>query len=392
MQRVLILGSVTLAIAAMGVTRFQGLEDQLVELERLRKQIPTNARLVQQDIARLEGLIDEMKDSIEAAQASGELGRNVLDNNEARLQEIACILEDANNRHADSSQAVSEQLAAHAQEISDLQEGVESRWNGLSATIQATASLAEQTHSELGVLSTGTEKNEVEQWHRMVGPTVQLAGETTVGSGVLLRSTKTAEGNYETLLMTAWHVVRDIRADSFEENPPVPVCIYLENGGLRPEEAELVAHDVALDVALLRFTSSTPAPHGAALPTQQQLDQLRIFRTIYAVGCPLGNDPIPTRGELADLDHQIDGGNYWMISAPTYIGNSGGGIFDGQSRTLIGIFSKIYTHGSIRPTVVPHMGLVTPMPLIYDWLEEEGHADLIPGASPVNDTESDQQE
>ena len=63
----------------------------------------------------------------------------------------------------------------------------------------------------------------------------------------------------------------------------------------------------------------------------------------------------------------------WMISAPTYIGNSGGGIFRVADHRLVGIFSKIYTHGSARTTIVPHMGLATPLPVIYEWLDRSGH-------------------
>ena len=65
-----------------------------------------------------------------------------------------------------------------------------------------------------------------------------------------------------------------------------------------------------------------------------------------------------------------------MISAPTYIGNSGGGIYDAETHELLGIFSKIYTHGSLRPTVVPHMGLVTSLKTIYDWLDSVGLASM----------------
>jgi hypothetical protein len=103
---------------------------------------------------------------------------------------------------------------------------------------------------------------------------------------------------------------------------------------------------------------------------------MQVFDEIYAVGCPLGNDPIPTRGEVSDLRHVLDETNYWMISAPTYIGNSGGGIFDGQERRLMALFSKIYTHGTIRPTIIPHMGLASPLDAIYDWLEAEGIANI----------------
>ena len=65
-----------------------------------------------------------------------------------------------------------------------------------------------------------------------------------------------------------------------------------------------------------------------------------------------------------------------MISAPTYIGNSGGGIFGADDRCLLGLFSKIYTHGALRPVIVPHMGLVTPLVEVYDWLEERDLATI----------------
>jgi S1-C subfamily serine protease len=116
---------------------------------------------------------------------------------------------------------------------------------------------------------------------------------------------------------------------------------------------------------------------GAQLASLERLRDVRVFDAVYAVGCPLGNDPIPTAGEVASVEHVVDGSTYWMISAPTYIGNSGGGIYDARTHELIGIFSKIYTHGSSRTTIVPHMGLVTPLYAIYDWLERAGYASLL---------------
>jgi hypothetical protein len=108
---------------------------------------------------------------------------------------------------------------------------------------------------------------------------------------------------------------------------------------------------------------------------------VRTFDRVYAVGCPLGNDPIPTAGEIAETHHVVDGETYWMISAPTYIGNSGGGIFDADTNELLAIFTKIYTHGSLRPTVVPHMGLAMPLHQVYDWLASRGLAGIEPAPS-----------
>ena len=204
----------------------------------------------------------------------------------------------------------------------------------------------------------------------MVGPTVQLAGDSTVGSGVLLPSRPDATGEgYETLLLTAWHVVRDIRADAIVEDAPIPVFVRDADGVKHRMKAQLLDHNAALDAAILIIESELSLSAGALLPTRSRLRAARVFDPIVAVGCPLGNDPIPTKGQLTDLHHRIGGEDFWMLSAPTYIGNSGGGLYAQNSHELVGIFSKIYTHGAIRPTVIPHMGLATPLEAFYDWLD-----------------------
>ena len=60
------------------------------------------------------------------------------------------------------------------------------------------------------------------------------------------------------------------------------------------------------------------------------------------------------------------------MSAPSYIGNSGGGIFNPKTRELVGIFTKIFTHGSLNPTIVPHLGLGVPTDQIHEFLDESG--------------------
>jgi len=220
-------------------------------------------------------------------------------------------------------------------------------------------------------------------WRDLVGPVVQLAGDLTVGSGVLLQSTPRADGSgWTTHLLTSWHVVRDIYGSLDRTNEPVPVRMYEPDGSTRDERAFMVAYDVPLDIALLRMQLDEPVAYGARLPSRTRLDDVKVFESIYAVGCPLGNDPIPTLGEIASTSHRVEGALYWMLSAPTYIGNSGGGVFDARTHELIGIFSKIYTHGAAHSTIVPHMGLATPMPRIYEWLESAGCAFVIADDTP----------
>jgi len=223
----------------------------------------------------------------------------------------------------------------------------------------------------------------VQSWDDLMGPTVQLWGATTVGSGILLPSRRAKDGEgWRTYVLTAWHVVRDIRHE--DENAPISTTLYRRSGAKRFETSSLVAWDADLDLALLVLDLDDRLPFGARLPRREELEAIQVFRPVYAVGCPLGNDPIPTLGEVVDLHHHVDGQRYWMISAPTYVGNSGGGVYDAENHELLGVFTKIYTHGTLRPIVVPHMGLATPLEEAYDWLDSVGHGDLIapPAAAP----------
>jgi S1-C subfamily serine protease len=101
------------------------------------------------------------------------------------------------------------------------------------------------------------------------------------------------------------------------------------------------------------------------------LNRLDIFSPACAVGCPLGNSPVATLGQITAVDKEVEGENFWMINAPTYFGNSGGGVYSVPDCNLIGIFSMIYTYGKAKPMVVPHMGLFLPLDSIAKWLGSE---------------------
>jgi len=264
-------------------------------------------------------------------------------------------------------------------ELNQRDERLLRRWESLSDLVSSAKQTADESREQLVELDAALsrERDLRRMWRELVGPVVQLAGETSIGSGVLLESIQDEKaGNYRTYLVTAWHVVRDIQGDLSKTDMPVPVNVYAEDGSIQRETAQLLCFDAQLDAALLELRTPVAFEHGAAVASQERLGGIRIFDSVYAVGCPLGNDPIPTDGEIATTQHEVDGETYWMINAPTYIGNSGGGIFDSETHELLGIFSKIYTHGTLRPTIVPHMGLVTPMDAIYSWLEQQGY-DLV---------------
>jgi S1-C subfamily serine protease len=218
----------------------------------------------------------------------------------------------------------------------------------------------------------------------LLAPTVQLNGDDTVGSGTLIRSTRDVKtGKAINYVITSYHVVRNILADSpGAKVDGIAVTIY--EGDRKVEvRGRMVSHDAEIDAALLELETDQVFKHVARVIPRDKIDSVAVWDTVYALGCPLGNDPIPTTGELSSKNNVLNGANYWMINAPTYYGNSGGGIYAADGHCLIGVFSKIYTHGKGNPIVVPHMGLCTPITSIYKWLDREGLGEIVPQPMPM---------
>ena len=219
---------------------------------------------------------------------------------------------------------------------------------------------------------------------KLLLPTVQLNGSDTVGSGTLVCSRPVEgkdSGAVQNFVLTSYHVVRNIFADTpSARRDGIEVTVYGEgeNDENLIVRGDMIAHDVRIDAALVKLRSEQVFGNVARVLSREEARNMRTWDTVFAIGCPLGNDPIPTRGELSSTDNVLSGANYWMINAPTYYGNSGGGVFTRDDRlALLGVFSKIYTHGRTSPVVVPHMGLCTPIPEIYAWLDREDLAWVI---------------
>lgn len=208
-------------------------------------------------------------------------------------------------------------------------------------------------------------------------PTVQLEGGDTVGAGTLVRSSRNPDsGEVENYVLTAWHVCRNIFADTPNaRRDGIVINAYVSADQALRLRGDLVVYDASIDTALVRLRSDRVFDHVARVATPAAAAAVTVWDDVLAVGCPLGSDPIATRGAITNTHNVLRGTNYWMINAPTYYGNSGGGVFLDESRALIGVFSKIYTHGVGTPVVVPHMGLCTPISTIRDWLsgQDLGH-------------------
>jgi S1-C subfamily serine protease len=200
----------------------------------------------------------------------------------------------------------------------------------------------------------------------ILGPSIQVLARGGVGGGTLLSS-----GEGRAWAVTAWHVVH--KAVTPDGRETVEAKLY--DGLGAPAEtvpADLVAWDESKDLALLRLRTER-RPVAARLASRETLRAMRVFTPLYTVGCPLGHDPLPPRGEVAALSKDVAGERFWMMNAPTIYGNSGGGVFNGDTHELIGVSVMICTYDGAVSTPVPHLGILAPMLTVYDWLDAQGY-------------------
>jgi S1-C subfamily serine protease len=203
--------------------------------------------------------------------------------------------------------------------------------------------------------------------HDILGPSVQVNVQGSVGGGTLLYSQGT-----HAYVVTACHVIQKILAagDDEETRAPAEVTLYNDRGGsVDSVDGDLVAWDERKDLALLRLRTVHEFSNVARLASRETLRSVRVFTPIYAVGCPLGHDPLPTLGEIATLNKEVNGERFWMMNAPTIFGNSGGGVFHRETRELIGVSVMVCTYDGAVSTPVPHLGIMVSLETVYDWLD-----------------------
>lgn len=203
-------------------------------------------------------------------------------------------------------------------------------------------------------------------------PSAQVKSKGNIGSGTIIYNKKDANGDYNIYILTVFHVVEKAVSEQNgkEVRDPVTVKIYSE-GDYDEYDSELVSYDKKKDVALLKIKTADKLEYSAILASKDEISDMKVFTSVYVVGCPLGHNPTPSIGEISNLNKKIQGEKYWMANAPTIFGNSGGGVFDSKTNKLIGISSMICTYDNLISTPVPHLSVIVSMDTIYDWLDSQ---------------------
>ena len=241
-------------------------------------------------------------------------------------------------------------------------------------------------------------KEIIQKHEQMFYPTVRVRTKKAGGSGTVVYSKK-HKNEVHTYVITNHHVIADSvkiekkwdsvlkRKTDKEKLDTVFVEFFRYNNyshtvGSFAVEADIVAYsevEGGQDWALLRVRDKeNTADWVANLFPLDDLDNVHIFDETYAVGASLGHPPVASNGMITYMDDEIDSYKYWMSSAPTIFGNSGGAVYrwsDNRKRyEYIGIPSRI----SIQPMgfsadAITHMGYFIPIERVYKLLEENDY-------------------
>ncbi|MBI5359739.1 MAG: trypsin-like peptidase domain-containing protein [Planctomycetes bacterium] len=249
--------------------------------------------------------------------------------------------------------------------------------------------------AKLDKMAHDTALNTDELNNAMLYPSVQISVGTGIGAGIIVYSKpETGGNNFHTYALTAHHVIsRAIkRIGAIEIRDKVSVTAFFPDGSSTIFQADIVSYNESKDMAILKICSTDKFNNTAVFMPRAELKNIKPFTGLYAIGCPLGNCPMPSSGELMSKSKFINGENFWMMNAPTIYGNSGGGIFIADTGKLIGISSMICVYDNFISIPVAHLGIMVPPDMIYDWLDSQYYRFLYDNAISKETCETERKE
>jgi S1-C subfamily serine protease len=255
---------------------------------------------------------------------------------------------------------------------------------------------------------------EIKQKHEeMFYPTVRVRTRSAGGSGTVVYSQKYKDEVY-TYIITNHHVIEECISVKKKWNPvlkrkvdteildTVRVEYFKYNNyshciGSFAVEADIVAYseyEGGEDWALLRVRDKeNPHANVANIFPLEELETIHIFDKCACVGASLGHPPIATEGHISYMDDEIDHYKYWMSTAQTIFGNSGGSVYRWSDRRkqyeYIGIPSRISVQAmGFSADAITHMGYFIPIDRIYGLLKENDYQFIYDSSYDIADCEN----
>lgn len=249
-------------------------------------------------------------------------------------------------------------------------------------------------------VTTWIEASYIVKHKQMLYPVVRITSGNTGGSGTVVWSGKEDPKcqtgcTWYTYVLTNHHVIASAIEIKPEWNPELSKTVrreyrqtvnvevfsynnYSHSVGSSGIQADIITYDERQDIALLRLRDNeNKAKWVANIFPIDKVDQVHIYDKLYAVGAALGNPPLSTTGMLNYMDKEIDNYNYWLSSAQTIYGNSGGAVFRySAERTryeYVGMPARIAVTGGgffSSMDAITHMGYFVPITRLTGFLED----------------------
>ena len=225
---------------------------------------------------------------------------------------------------------------------------------------------------------------------KVLYPVVRVRTGNSGGSGVLIYSEPDPdnEGRYINIALTCQHVVdsaikirdefdpvlkQQRKSDYFEE---VAIEVFDYDGSKlissNSTQADIIAYDKHHDLAAVRLHNFRQQPFVSSIIPKDEIDELKIASPVVTCGCSLLHDPFPNNGTLTYLREVIEQKAYLMSNAPSIFGNSGGGLFHGETGHLLGLTSRVtVTQMGFGMVVQTWMNFSTHPDRLYEFFEHQ---------------------
>lgn len=231
-----------------------------------------------------------------------------------------------------------------------------------------------------------------EKHQKLLYPVVRVKTEKVGGSGTVIYSEPDPNkaGTYLTFILTCAHVIEDaittvkewdslLGKDVKKEHRKqvgVEIFSYVDDSYVvssNSHRADIIAYDKLHDVAVLKLDSPKKVDYIVTLiPRGECKKYIKVFAPIYACGCSLLHDPIPSSGEISYVKEIIENKKYIMGTADTIFGNSGGAIFLADSGYQIGITARITgLQIGFGVDIMTHMGFSVAPDRMYEFFDEQ---------------------
>ena len=225
---------------------------------------------------------------------------------------------------------------------------------------------------------------------KILYPVTRVKCAKSGGSGVLIYSKEDPQntGQFLNIVLTCQHVIddaitvknewdsvlkREVKKDIMEE-VSVEIFDYVGSkiASANSTQAEILAYDKNHDLAVVKLNNTKPQDWVADIHKKEEIEDLQLFDPVWTSGCSLLHDPFANSGTLTYLREIIEQKTYMMYNAPSIFGNSGGGVFQGNSGHLLGLASRITSiQLGFGIDVMTWMGFCTHPERLYEFFEHQ---------------------